>query len=734
MNSDQHNAANDSFAIDWSPREKARGVSWGGLTDIIDVKAIWAAVFRLRYTILGITGGALALGVLITFLTTPVFRAEATIQINQEAAKVIGTEESDISASIQDSDRFLQTQLDVIRSRTLATMVADDLDLFENPEFFERMALSPDAPSSTILDPEQAQRNRVLNLLTEQMGVTLPLKSRLATIRFDSPDPELAAEITNSFADNYIELNLQRKVETSAYARRFLGEQLAEAAAQLAESERDALEYARETRIIDASNAATGSGSAQSPRSLVTATLVQLNGEYSRALASRIQAEQKWQQARGEDLMSLPEVLSNLAIQRLLEERAKISAEYQQELERRRDEFPTVRQLKSQIDELDAQVNTIATSIRSTLRSDYESALQREQALEQRIAQLKSQTLDEQSQSVQLGILQRQTSNNRELFDLLLTRYNELNAEAGVQANNVSIVDRAEIPEEPESPNVLFNLVLSLMTGLFLSALAVFLIEQFLSKVRTVDDINRKVGLTALGAIPMVGQDVDLIEEIVDQKSDIAEAFAAVRSSLLLSTATGLPKNIMLTSAQQSEGKTSSSLAMALSLARIGKNVLLVDLDLRRPRIHKLVGLNNDQGMADLLAHNVEIADVIKSTEHERVDVITSGGIPPNPAELLAGGNLKTLLGRLEVQYDVVVIDAPPLLALADAVEISAVASTMIFVVESGRSHASALRASIQRLENVGANITGALLTKFDAKQSGYAYDYAYQYKYATNT
>ena len=734
MNSDQHNAANDSFAIDWSPPEKAGGVSWGGLTDIIDLKAVWAAIFRLRYTITGITGGAVALGVLITFLTTPVFRAEATIQINQEAAKVIGTEESDISASIQDSDRFLQTQLDVIRSGTLATMVADDLDLFENPAFFERMALSPEAPASTILDPEQVQRNRVIALLREEMGVTLPLKSRLATIRFDSPDPELAAEIANSFADNFIELNLQTKVEASAYARRFLGEQLEEAAAKLAESERNALEYARKTRIIDASNAATGDGSAQSPRSLVTATLVQLNAEYSRALASRIQAEQKWQQARDEDLMSLPEVLSNLAIQRLLEERAKISAEYQQELERRRDEFPTVRQLKSRIDELEAQVNTIATSIRSTLRSDYESALQREQALEQRIAQLKSETLDEQSQSVQLGILQRQTSNNRELFDLLLTRYNELNAEAGVQANNVSIVDRAETPEKPESPNVLFNLALSLMTGLSLSALAVFLIEQFLSKVRTVDDINRKVGLTALGAIPRVGQDVDLIEEIVDQKSDISEAFAGVRSSLLLSTATGLPKNIMLTSAQQSEGKTSSSLAIALSLARIGKNVLLVDLDLRRPRIHKLVGVENDQGMADLLAHNVEIADVAKPTEYERVDVITSGGIPPNPAELLAGGNLKALLGRLEAQYDVVIIDAPPLLALADAVEISAVASAMIFIVESGRSHASALRASVQRLESVGAIVTGALLTKFDAKQSGYAYDYAYRYKYATNT
>ena len=233
----------------------------------IDLEAIWAAVYRSRFWIAGIVLGCVLLGVVVTILSTPVFRAEATVQIDQEAAKVLGTEDADATASIIDSDRFLQTQLDVIRSRTLAQSVAEDLQLFNNPRFFEQMNVDPDSVESGILPPEDAQRELVIETLEENMGVRLPLDSRIATVSFDSPDGNLAARVANSFAENYIRNNLQRRFDTSSYAREFLQQQLQEAAIRLAESEREALDYARRTRVIDASNAAdANAGAAGNPR------------------------------------------------------------------------------------------------------------------------------------------------------------------------------------------------------------------------------------------------------------------------------------------------------------------------------------------------------------------------------------------------------------------------------------------------------------------------------------
>lgn len=695
----------------------------------IDFAAIWSAVYRSRFWMIGIVLGCLIVGLVLTVLSTPIYRARATVQIDQEAAKIIGTEETDASASIQDSDRFLQTQLDVIRSRSLATTVAEDLSLFDNPSFFEAMGADPDTEANGVLNAEQAQREKVLEILKDNLGVNLPIDSRVVAVSFDSADPVLAARIANSFSENYIRNNLQRKFDTSSYAREFLKRQLDEAAARLSESERDALAYARRTRIIDTSNA-SGSDAGSAPRSLVTATLVQLNQAYASALARRIDAEEKWQSASGERVMSLPEVLNNLAIQRLLEERAKIEAEYQEQLERRKEDYPTVRQARARIKELDDQIAEIANGIRQGLRGEYRVALEQEQALQGQIATLKNETLDEQSQSVQLGILQRQTNNNRELYDLLLSRYNALNAEAGVQANNVAIIDRADTPAEPVSPNIPLNMALSLLAGLSLAGMFVFGREQLFDTIRTVEDVNRKLEVPALGAIPMTKGDDDVRTEALDSLSHVAEAFSSVRSTLMLASVHGLPRSLMFTSVQQSEGKSSSCFATAVALGRIGKKVLVIDLDLRRPNQHHMMNVKNALGMSDLMTQNAHLEQVLHHTEFNNVDFIASGGVAPNPAELLSGGLLGTLLREFEKQYDIVIIDSPPLLGLADAVEIGAAAESSLFIIESGRNQSSAVRSAMGRLAQGGAHILGALLTKFDARQAGYGYEYAYQYSY----
>lgn len=697
----------------------------------IDFAAVWAAVYRSRYWIIGIIAGFLLLGLIVTVLSTPIYRASSTVQIDQEAAKVLGTEDTNVTAAIQDSDRFLKTQLDVIRSRALAQTVAEDLKLFNNPQFLEAMKVNPDKAADSPLPPQEAQRELVLQTLSENLDVSLPIDSRIASISFDSPQAALAARVANSFAQNYIRSNLQRKFDTSSYAREFLKQQLDEAAVRLAESERAALDYARRTRIIDASSAAMPAGEQGStPRSLVAATLVKLNQDYATAVARRIDAQKKWETSRAQSLMTLPEVLNNLAIQNLLQQRAVVQAAYEQELQTRKEDFPSVKQTKARLDEYDRQINMIASGIRQTLRGAYQEAQGQEQALAAQIAQLKNDTLNEQGQSVQLGILQRNTNNDRQLYDLLLSRYNALNAEAGVQANNVSILDRADQPTKPIKPSVPLNLALALVAGVAFASLFVFGREQLFNVIRTPDDVTRKLGAALLGAIPKLQDGQEIEDQINDPKTPISEMFATLRSSLMLASSHGLPRSLMFTSSKQGEGKSSCCFSTAVAFSRIGKKVLVIDLDLRRPNQHNKFGFKNGAGMSDLLSHNKALADVIQPTSLEGVSFIPSGGIPPNPTELLAGEALREILSELEAQYDVVLIDSPPTLGLADAVEISSMAEACVFVIEAGQSQASHAKGAIQRLLHSGANVIGVLLTKFDMKAAGYGYEYAYQYSY----
>lgn len=699
----------------------------------LDFEAIWAAIYRSRFWIMGIVLGTLLLGVVFTILSTPIYRAAATVQIDQEAAKVLGTEDSDSTAAIADSDRFLQTQLQVVRSQALAQAVAEELQLFNNPRFLEQMDVNPDSIESSTLPPDEAQRELVLDTLTENMGVSLPIDSRIATISFDSPNRSLAAQVANSFVENYIRNNLQRRFDTSSYAREFLQQQLEEAAVRLAESERAALGYARRTRVIDTSNAASsGTEQASAPRSLVTATLVQLNQEYAQSLSRRIEAQQAWNFASNQDLLSLPQVLNNLAIQNLLQQRAMVQAEYEQELQRRKEDFPSVKQAKARLGELDRQITQIAGGIRETIRASYETSRKQEQALEAQINALKTDTLDEQERSVQLGILRRQVANDRQLYDLLLSRFNELNAEAGVQANNVSIVDRATRPSEPIKPNIPLNLALSLLAGIGLAGLFVFGREQVFDLLRTPEDVSRKLGLPLLGTSPRVAEGEPVEEQILDPKTEVSENYASLRSSLILATSHGLPRSLAFTSAVQGEGKSSSCYATAIALSRIGKKVLVIDLDLRRPNQHKKFGLPNDMGMSDILTGNKRAEEVTLASQFEGVRFIPSGGTPPNPTDLLASPALRSVLRDLEAHYDIVLIDGPPTLGLADAVEIASIVEACLFVTEAGRNRANSVRASISRLQAGGAYVLGAMMTKFDAKAAGYSYSYGYNYDYAS--
>lgn len=700
-------------------------------TFAIDFHDIWAAVYRSRAWVLGITLTCFALGVVLTLLTTPFYRATATIQIDQEAAKVLGTEQSDVSSSILDTERFLQTQMDIIRSRSVAISVAEELRLFEDVGFLESMDVDPDSASYTNLTPEEARRQLVLETMAENLTLDLPTDSRLARVSFDSPDARLAARIANSFSENFIRNNLQRKFDTSAYAREFLAEQLKQAQVRLERSERAAVAFASRTRIIDTSNAADTAGGQPTPRSLITATLVQLNQDYSGAMSKRISAERQWQRARSTNVMVLPEVLTNLAIQQLLQQRSEAQALYEAEIQYRKQDYPTVRQAAAKVAEINRQISGIAANIRNSIKAQYDVAQAQERAIKNQVDRLKGETLNEQNQGIQLSILRREADTNRQQYAALLTRYNQLNAESGVQANNIALVDRATTPSSPNWPKVPLNLAVALVAGIALSSLFVLAREKIFGTIRTPEDVNQRIHLPLLGSTPDVGKE-EILAQLQDPKTEVAEAFNSIRTALALSSKAGMPKTLAFVSTQASEGKSTACYATATGLGKLGRKIVVLDLDLRRPNQHKLFGLNNKVGMSDVLAGNAKLDDAIHITDCPNVSLIAGGPIPPNPTELLTSESLPGLLQELLGRFDIVLVDSAPVLGLADAVIIGSLVEAVAFVVESGRNNARSLLSALGRLRQGDAKIAGIVLSRFDPDQAGYShsYNYAYSYEY----
>ncbi|MDM8011943.1 MAG: polysaccharide biosynthesis tyrosine autokinase [Parasphingorhabdus sp.] len=692
----------------------------------LDIRAILRSIKRCRYEIIAIIVFCLIAGVLISVLSTPKYFAKSTIQIDQEAAKVLGTEDSDAAASVKDSSRFLQTQAGILRGRSITIAVAEDLKLFNNQKFMDDSRKTfPDSAEGS-LSLQETRREQVIDFLQDNLSVSLPIDTTILTIGFLHPDAEWAADIANSYSQNFIRSNLERKFDTTAYARGYLKEQLALAQANLSAAERAAVEYARQAGIIETGASDRENGTT----SLTTSSLVDLNRAYSAAASRRIAAEAKWNNFRSRPERSQTQVLNNLAVQRLLEEQAKLEATYQAELERRKAQFPTVRQTKAQIDELQSQINQITQNIRSSVENEYRTALAEERKLANQIEVLKSQTLDQQSKSVRLTILQREAETKRRLYDILLQRFNEVNAESGIQTNNVTIVDEASTPIRPETPNIPLNMTLALFAGLFLSTAFVFVRENFLDTIQSVEDVRNLLGESVIGVIPEFSKDSDIGLEMAAASSIVSEAFNSVRTSLTLSSRDGsLPKTILFTSAVPSEGKSSSCAGTAIALSKLGKKVVIMDLDLRRPNVHSLLGIENSVGSADLLASKIGIEEAIRPSGYEGISAITTGHIPPDPSALLSSYVLNKVLKELMNRFDVVLIDAPPTIGLADAPLIAATAESCIFVVKHSSTNISAIKHGLERLKAAKASIVGVLLTNHTLDTSSYYGNYNYTYK-----
>lgn len=684
----------------------------------IDLRAIWGAVVRNRWIIAAILALCLLGGIAASMLTVPQYRASASVQIDQRAAKVLGTEDEEVGGSSAEADRYLQTQVDVIKSRALAIQVAEAQKLYGSDGFLSAVGIER-TPEST---PDQL-RLAVLGALQTNLSVDLPRNSRVVTVSFASRSAGISADVANAFVREYINSSLQRRFDQSVYARRFLSEQLAQAKARLAQSELDANAYARAKGLIDTSEAApAGTQGGGGQRSLTTSDLVQLNQAYTTARAARLQAQQRYERARSTALTSLPEVLDNEAVQQLSRQRAELEASYQQERQRHKEDYPSVRQSQAAMQAIDQQIGRIGTSVLNSLRYAYQAAADEEQAFAQSIDELKRATLSEQDRSVQFNILRRESDTNRQLYDALLQRFREVSAASGATNNNIAVIDQAEPPTAPFAPRPALNLALAALLGLAVSGAVVFAREHFDDAIREPTDTEKKLGLPLLGLLPRASEDP--MTELASPRSPLAEAAQALRTSLELSAPDGMPNSVLMTSSRQGEGKSTTSVLIALMLAQAGKRVLLVDADLRKPSLHEYLGLQNTVGLSTVLAGQSTLEGAVQRSDTPGLSLVTSGPMSPNPAQLLAAPQLAELVNVWTRHYDRVIIDAPPVLGLADAPLLASIAKAVIFVVEADRAHRGGAKAALKRLGSVRAVMLGAVLTKMSTRTDadGYAY------------
>jgi capsular exopolysaccharide synthesis family protein len=708
---------------------QSQGRSGGGGAEPshrFSVARLWSLVYRSRFSIGAFVAAGLAIAIAYTLLVRPVYEAIATVEVKREAQKVLGTEDQRDTDAVGDSDRFLQTQINIVRSRLLASAVVDDLGLDADDAFLTSAGIKLSSENGEIT--EARRQSAIIDALLDKVDVRLSSQTRILVISFRSPDAGIAARVSNSFAENYVKLNLKRKSDASKYSLDFLRGQLKEAQARLGQSEQRVVDYARATRIIDPGAAPPQKGdTAAPPQSLTTATLVMLNSDAATATSKRIAAQEKWSQVSKAPLLSITEVLSNPAVQYLQQQRAEQQALYEEQLGRRKADYPTVKQSAARIAELDNQISSLAKDIRKSIQQEFLVALSQERSLQGKLNGLKDNTLNEQNQGIQLSILRREAQTNREQFDALLNRFNQLNAESGVQLNNLSIVDEAEVPVRPVWPKLPLNIALGLLLGLTSAAGFVLIREQIFDLVRSPDDVTDRLHLQLLGAIPPA-QDVS--QEMEDTKSPISEAFNAVRTSLMFASPQGLPKTILVTSTQQSEGKSTSCYAMAVSLAKLGKQIVVIDADLRRPNVHNFLGVPNRIGVTEILIGGATIDSALIHRDAEKVDFLTTGAIPINPTDLLASASFAELIEALGKRYDHVLIDCAPVLGLADAPIVAGVAEATIFVIESGRTRIRGAATALGRLRATGGHVVGAVLSRFDPQTSGYGYEYNYAYRY----
>ena len=533
-------------------------------------------------------------------------------------------------------------------------------------------------------------------------------------ISYSDPDPGRAQRIANAYADAFVATTIDKRFQANASAKVFLDDKVQQLKLRLEESEKKLLAFAQQQQIV----ASEGLERA----SIAETNLASANTELQTLTSERTKNEQLWRQLEGANAISLPQLLSNAVIETLRSQRKALVLDYEDKSQTFKAGYPVMVQINAKIKEIDKQLADEVQTIRDSLKAGYEASLARENELKERIQVLKKDVLDLQNRSIQYNILKREVDTNRELYASLLQRYKEADVAGGIGTNNIFVVDKAGLPGAPSSPNLSHALVLALMLGVAAGCAAAYGLEFLDDKVRAVEQVE-SMGLSVLGVIPNCD---DFAGDLADPRSAVAEAYRTLCTGLMFASENGLPKTLLITSATPSEGKSSTAISIAKHFAMLDRKVLLIDADLRNPSLHTKLHRDNSIGLSNCLTGACTPPEAMQSTETPNWAFMASGPLPPNAADLLGSSRLHSLLSIGSEVFDLIVIDGPPVLGLADAQILASAAAGTVFIVGAGQVRPALIRTSLRHLQLSRASVIGAVLTKHDARAYGYGYGYGY--------
>ena len=713
------------------------------------------------------------------FSETPLYTAEATILMQPGTPQILGNGTVSQSGAVDtddDEDHFLDTQCAILRSRSLATEVVrgEGLDhpapaatARRKPGLIGGLKASLVHWLSGVLGHSNSATSATHQAQTAPAGSSRAISAAvdaylgglriapvsntdLVKIGYVSSDPHMAAELANAHAHAYIREGIQLHSQANEEAEQFLKDKLVELKDKLEKSEIGLNNYRRDKGIVP------GLMSLDGKETMVIDRLGQLSQDLTKAQVDRIGLEAQVQLVQKGKFDPLPEMAGNTEVQEVEGEISKLDSQYAGMAKQFKPDYPPMQQLAARRDQLQERLNNVKAEAARGVEARYEAALDKEQKLQEELDRARGQALNLNDASVEYAILQREVDTNRELYNSVLSRMKDVGLAAQAQASNIVIIDEAEQPGSPTSPNktraIAQNSILALAGAIGLC----FLLEFLDNTVKSPEDAERLLHLPNLGAIPLfssmpkrlpyaprrikpptesalAGLPPAASNELAGNMgaySIVGEAYRTLRTGILLSRADSPPKMILFTSAKSGEGKTVTSANTALLFAHNGSRVVLVDADLRRPRCHKVFAVENHMGLTEVLIGSREVQQVLRSTSTDRLFLLSSGSIPPNPTELLGSKKMRHVLEQLAEDFDVVIVDSPPVLPVSDAMILSTIVDGVVLVVGSDNTPKNQVLAACMRLEYARAKIFGVVLNKVDMRSHDYKYYYHFHVYY----
>lgn len=699
---------------------------------VLSWQTLQGMAWRQRYVIAACLVVALVSALVVTLLAQPLYQASATVRYDPPGMEIIEGQTLGTYVSTNEVSREIATLASTVKSRSMALAVVDDLKLYDEPLLLGEM-LTNGKPAGVSDEAWQQQRRDVAAaIIRGGLSVDTPFETRVMTLNLSAANPAVAARVVNGYARQFVQQDIVRGVEANSYAKQYLEEQIAEVRARLGNAETTSINYARRNRII-AAPAAPGGGESEGASSgtaptLTGSNLSNISGIYTQARAERIEAEQRWRAVANVPAAEIPEVQTNATVISLENELATKRGQLSDLRQRYQDDFPEVRQTMAQIASLEGDLGRARNQVKNGIRNAYQVALRQEQALQSEVGSVSNQALDEQSLRVQYSLIDRDVEALRDQLEALLTRYNQLTSASNLRTSTLTVLDEAQVPGAPYSPNIVRYMLIGLVAGIG-SALALAILREILDhRIRSVEDVEQQLGLRALGQTPFMKGDITA--SLDDALLPVSEAYASIRATIDFVLAGSNRKVIQVTSGSEAEGKTTTVVALAARYAALGRKTLVIDMDLRRPSVAKAVGLAQRPafGLLDVLQDHAMVPKAVVPGPVNNLDLLLVTERPENPALVLSSGLVHELIEYLRPRYDMILIDSAPVLGLADAPLLSRFVDATVFVIEANGSHVSQIKGSLRRLRAMSANIIGVTLTKYQAVTAGQNYSAAYRY------